>query len=417
MIYIKLIISILAISNLSAENKRLSFEDVQGKSPFNYSSINFLNWVPNENTYISRHNGKLIKVDIFSSDTSLFLSNDDFYANGNIIVKKGVSKKPEWDKKFVPSTFLFDKSGEKILFISKKEKIWRRSFYASYFVMDLKTKQIYSISENNKKLRNGKFSPDGKKVAYVREDNNIYVYDLKKYREKQITFNGSEKILNGLHGWVYEEEFGSFDAYRWSPDSRFIAYWEEDRSNVPVFKLFDELELYPTTQKIFYPKAGEKNPIKNIFVVDVKNRNRKKMNIGDNKDTYYPWLKWISNENIIVMRMNRLQNFWEFLNISRFNGKYHSGLSESDPNGWVELHRNYHFLNDGNIIWISERSGWHHIYIHDLKGNLIRQLTSGEWEVKNISHIDEKNKKYILFQTKNQFLKIDSIQSILMVAA
>ena len=177
--------------------------------------------------------------------------------------------------------------------------------------MDLKTKQIYSISENNKKLRNGKFSPDGKKVAYVREDNNIYVYDLKKYREKQITFNGSEKILNGLHGWVYEEEFGSFDAYRWSPDSRFIAYWEEDRSNVPVFKLFDELELYPTTQKIFYPKAGEKNPIKNIFVVDVKNRNRKKMNIGNNKDTYYPWLKWISNENIIVMRMNRLQNFWE----------------------------------------------------------------------------------------------------------
>ena len=270
MIYIKLIISILVISTVSAENKRLSFEDVQGKSPFNYSSINFLNWVPNENTYISRHNGKLIKVDIFSSDTSLFLSNDDFYANGNIIVKKGVSKKPEWDKKFVPSTFLFDKSGEKILFISKKEKIWRRSFYASYFVMDLKTKQIYSISENNKKLRNGKFSPDGKKVAYVREDNNIYVYDLKKYREKQITFNGSEKILNGLHGWVYEEEFGSFDAYRWSPDSRFIAYWEEDRSNVPVFKLFDELELYPTTQKIFYPKAGEKNPIKNIFVVDVK---------------------------------------------------------------------------------------------------------------------------------------------------
>ena len=78
MIYIKLIISILVISTLSAENKRLSFEDVQGKSPFNYSSINFLNWVPNENTYISRHNGKLIKVDIFSSDTSLFLSNDDF---------------------------------------------------------------------------------------------------------------------------------------------------------------------------------------------------------------------------------------------------------------------------------------------------------------------------------------------------
>ena len=413
MICKNIIISIFIFVSLKAENKRLSFEDVQGKSPFKFSSINFINWVPNENTYISRHGGKLVKVDIFSGDTSLFLSKDDFLINKkNIFIGKSVTQAAEWGEKFLPSKFWFDKSGEKILFTSNIEKIWRRSFYASYFVMDLSTKQIHSISKNNKKLRNGKFSPDGEKVAYVREDNNIYIYDLKKYKEKQITFNGSETILNGLHGWVYEEEFGSFDAYRWSPDSKFIAYWEENQSKVPLFTLFDELPLYPKTQKIFYPKAGEDNPVKNIFVVEVKKRSRKKMNIGINKDSYYPWMEWTNENNIVVMRMNRLQNFWEFLNISRFNGKSISSLSESDPNGWVELHRNYHFLDNGNIIWLSEKSGWHHLYIHNSEGKLVKQLTSGKWEVKNISHIDKKNRKIYFISNKesvfeNRFYSIN----------
>ena len=109
-------------------------------------------------------------------------------------------------------------------------------------------------------------------------------------------------------------------------------------------------------------------------------------------------MKWINNESLIVMRMNRLQNFWEFLTVSRSNGKSTAGLTESDPNGWVDLHRNYRFLENGNILWISERTGWKHLFLHSKNGKLINQITDGEWEVKRIVHIDEnKNKIYFMF--------------------
>lgn len=410
-----ILIIFIIISSLYSNPKRLSFEDVQGKSPFKYTSLNILTWVPNENTYITRIKNTFLKVDIMNSDSSIFLTDEDFRLNNkNIIISKAKTKQAPWRANFTPETFWFDSRGEKILFITNKEKIWRRSFYASYYVMDLKTKKIQSISKNNKKLRNAKFSPDGKQVSYIREDNNIYIYDLIKFKEKKLTTNGSSVILNGHLGWVYEEEFGSYDGYRWSPDSKNIAYWEENQSKVPIFSMFDEISLYPKIKEIRYPKAGEANPTMSIFVINIKKGKRKKMDIGDNSDIYYPWIKWTNKDLLKVMRMNRLQNHWDFLNIKIKNGKSNLGLSESDTSGWVQLHRNYNFLNDGRIVWMSERSGWHHIYIHSDDGELINQVTNGEWEVKQIVKVDEVNQKIYftankesIFETRFYSVKFD----------
>jgi dipeptidyl-peptidase-4 len=164
--------------------------------------------------------------------------------------------------------------------------------------------------------------------------------------------------------------------------------------------MFDEMELYPTTKKIRYPKAGQPNPSMKIFVVDVKKGRRKSMNIGDVKDTYYPWMEWTAEKKLTVMRMNRLQKHWEFLTVATKSGKSISGLSESDEAGWVGLHRNYKFLKNGNIVWMSERSGWHHLYIHTAAGELVQQITDGEWEVKRIIHLDEENE--IVYFTANK---------------
>ena len=413
-----ILIIFIIISSLYSNPKRLSFEDVQGKSPFKYTSLNILTWVPNENTYITRIKNTFLKVDIMNSDSSIFLTDEDFRLNNkNIIISKAKTKQAPWRANFTPETFWFDSRGEKILFITNKEKIWRRSFYASYYVMDLKTKKIQSISKNNKKLRNAKFSPDGKQVSYIREDNNIYIYDLIKFKEKKLTTNGSSVILNGHFGWVYEEEFGSYDGYRWSPDSKNIAYWEENQSKVPIFSMFDEISLYPKIKEIRYPKAGEANPTMSIFVINIKKGKRKKMDIGDNSDIYYPWIKWTNKDLLKVMRMNRLQNHWDFLNIKIKNGKSNLGLSESDTSGWVQLHRNYNFLNDGRIVWMSERSGWHHIYIHSDDGELINQVTNGEWEVKQIVKVDEVNQKIYftankesIFETRFYSVKFDGTE-------
>ena len=374
----KLILIAFIITLLPGAGKRLSFDDVQGKSPFKYAQLGMMSWYSNKNAYLTwgnnKNKGAIVEVSFPERDTVTFVDSSAFYIDG---IKLKVS------------LFTLDKTETKLLLLSNREKIWRHSYYGTYHIMDLITKTLEPVSKDNTNLRNVKISPDGEKVAYVRNDNNIYVYDLIRNREKKITNNGSKIILNGHFGWVYEEEFGSFDAYRWSPESQYIAYWEENQSQVPTFTMFDELSLYPTTQEIRYPKAGETNPTMSIFVANVKNGNRKKMNIGNTKDTYYPWMEWRDDAELIVMRMNRLQNYWEFLSVATKNGKSVSGLKESDLNGWVELHRNYHFLKNGNILWISERSGWNHIFIHRSDGELVKQVTDGDWEVKRIIKVDE----------------------------
>tara|TARA_B100001250_G_scaffold133430_1_gene114013 strand:+ start:212 stop:2401 length:2190 start_codon:yes stop_codon:yes gene_type:complete len=389
MIFKKEILILLFLSILLGENKRLSFDDVQGKSPFEYARLGMMKWHPNDNTYLSwgkgSYKGHIVSVNFPEQDTSVFADSSLLYMNG---------------KKLSIVNFELDKSKSKLLLLTKRKRIWRHSYYGEYYILDLNSKDVIPITNDNDNLRNVKFAPNGLKVAYVRKDNNLYVFDIKKRKEKKLTKTGSTTILNGHFGWVYEEEFGSFDAYRWSPNSKYIAYWEENQSKVPVFTMFDELGLYPTTQEIHYPKAGQTNPTMAIYVVDVNRGRNKKMDIKDTEDKYYPWMRWSDDDNLIIMRMNRLQNFWEFLNVSWQRGLSVSGLTESDPNGWVDLHRNYHFLQNGNILWISERSGWRHLFIHTSKGKLVKQVTDGNWEVKRIVRVDEKKNK--IYFTSNK---------------
>tara|TARA_A100001035_G_scaffold139941_1_gene109945 strand:+ start:368 stop:2617 length:2250 start_codon:yes stop_codon:yes gene_type:complete len=400
---------LILIGVIFAENKRLSFEDVQGKSPFKYASLGFIDWLPNENAYLIKSKDQILKVTVPNLDTTVFLAKKDFEIVGkNVLQSKNSDKAApwvqtvyqNWEELIKSSTFWLSNDGSKILFASEKNKIWRRSFSATYFYMNLKTKEIFPLSNDNSQIRNAKFSPDSKKIAYVRNDNNLYVYDLTKKRERQLTRDGSEVILNGHFGWVYEEEFGSFDGYRWSKDSEKIAFWREDQSNVPTFLLFDELTLYPSVKKIRYPKAGEANPEMSIFVANIKRGKPKKINVGDTDDVYLPWMEWFNSESLVLMKMNRLQNNWTFLKIFPSGKKYSEGISESDPNGWVQLHRNYHFLKNGNLLWMSERDGWHHIYLHTFEGEVLHQVTSGTWEVKKIVGVDEDREKVYFMANK-----------------
>ena len=125
---------------------------------------------------------------------------------------------------------------------------------------------------NGNRLRNVKFSPDGKSIAYVSGDNNLYVFRIDINKKIRLTKDGSFNIINGHFGWVYEEEFRSFDAYRWSPDSKYIAFVREDQTNVKQFPLVNELTTYPEIQWIHYPKVGETNPVLNIGIVNVKTK-------------------------------------------------------------------------------------------------------------------------------------------------
>ncbi len=386
-------------------NKRLTIEDVIGHPPFRSASLGRYLWFPGEDAILVKGKDSWNKIDFITNDTTVFLTREDF----NIIHSGNKPNSSELD--FLPSHIIFNKTGNKILFRKNAKRIWRHSSAATYFVLNLDTKEIIQVSKNNINLRNVKFSPDGRKLAYVRSDNNLYVFNMVNGKEKQLSRTGSDHILNGHFGWVYEEEFGSYDGYRWSPDSKSIAFWEENQSEVPVFTMVDELDLYPKLTTLHYPKAGQKNPKMKIGVVSIFGGRTKWMDILYNSDSYYPWMKWTEKNELVIMRMNRLQNEWTFLLTNPKRSKSKIGLKESDEQGWVDLHRNYYFLKNGKILWISERTGWQHLFIHSKDGTEEKQITSGNWEVTKIVHVDEK-KNIIYFMANKKDMSESHLYSI-----
>ena len=358
--------------------KRLTLEDVTGESPFEIASLGKIVWISGEDayTFLKQSNDvrSLYRVDLMTDDTTLFLDGERLKFNGSSVVVTNYS---------------FSQDGHKILIQTDREKIWRRTNWGTYWIYNRETAEMVPVSKNNQRLRNVKFSPDGKMVAYVREDNNLYTFEIGRKRERQLTRTGTDVVLNGHFGWVYEEEFSIYDAYRWSPDSKTIAYWEENQSRVPVFTMINELELYPVMTEIRYPKAGQTNPTMRIGVVKATGGATRWMDIGDNRDMYYPRIYWHSSEQLLVMRMRRLQNRWDLLICNPKSGKKKQGLMEMDENGWVSVHDNYRFLEKDEIVWISERSGYQHLYRHTLKGEELAQLSDGQWEATRIVHLDE----------------------------
>ena len=372
-----LLLAFAICSNLFG-GKRLTLEDVTGESPFEIASLGKMVWISGEDayTFLKQSNDvrSLYRVDLVTDDTTLFLDGERLKFNGLPVVVTNYS---------------FSQDGHKILIQADREKIWRRSNWGTYWIYNRETAEMVPVSKNNQRLRNVKFSPDGKMVAYVREDNNLYTFEIGRQRERQLTRTGTDVILNGHFGWVYEEEFSLYDAYRWSPNSKTIAYWEENQSRVPIFTLINELELYPVTTEIRYPKAGQTNPTMRIGVVKATGGATRWMDIGDNRDMYYPRIYWHSSEQLLVMRMRRLQNRWDLLICNPKSGKKKQGLMEMDENGWVSVHDNYRFLEKDEVVWISERSGYQHLHRHTLKGEELAQLSDGQWEATRIVHLDE----------------------------
>ena len=177
---------------------------------------------------------------------------------------------------------------------------------------------------------------------------------------------------------VYEEELSGYDGYRWSPDSRFIAFVEEDQSKVKRFNMIDDLKLYPEIQQVFYPKAGNRNPSIKIAVINVQGGGKKFVDLDQDTSSYYPWFEWYDDENLWIMKLGRMQKKWQMIYADVSSGRIMEGLQESDPNGWVELHRTNQILKEkGLFLHISERDGYQHLYLERADGRFTVQLLAG----------------------------------------
>jgi dipeptidyl-peptidase-4 len=378
-----LILLLISTSVFGQSKKSFTLEDVFKKGTFSTKGMRGLRSMKDGNTYLTVETDEKTKVRYVAKNNYLDGKQNSILFKETDLVFKGDT---------LPISTDFNDTETKVLIPVDEEAIYRRSSKANYFVYDLLTNKITEVSGNGKQLF-ATFSPDGNSVAFVR-DNNLFVKNLLSGEEKQLTSDGkNNEVINGRSDWVYEEEFSFAQAFYWSPDGKKIAFYKFNEKDVPEFSMTMFDGLYPTEYKYKYPKPGEKNAIVSIHVYDLASSNIKTVDIGTETDQYIPRIRWTQDANTVcVLRMNRHQNKVEYLLANASTGATKTLMTETDKY-YVDIEKEQlTFLNNGKqFINVSEKDGFNHIYLYDLSGKQITQITKGAWEVSDIYGIDQKN--------------------------
>lgn len=292
-------------------------------------------------------------------------------------------------------TYRFSPNEDLVLLATNTEAIYRHSSKSNFYIYSLKDQSLTAVSQNGKQ-RLASFSPDNKKIAFVR-DNNLFIVELADMSEKQITSDGEfENIINGTTDWVYEEEFSFTRAFYWSPDGAYIAYYKFNESKVKEFWLTYYGNLYPEHEKYKYPKAGEDNSIVSIHTYELATEKTRSMDIGEETDIYIPRIKWThQSDELAILWMNRLQNELKILIANPATGNTHTIYQENNKY-YIDITDNLYFIADKKgknkgFILTSEISGYNHIYYQAMNGKSIAQLTKGNWDVDAIIDYDTQN--------------------------
>jgi len=276
-------------------------------------------------------------------------------------------------------SYRFSSDETQIMFTTDVEHIYRHSTRENVWIYNLESKKLQKVSENGKQ-RYSTFSPNGEKIAFVR-DNNIFIYDLKSSKETQVTTDGKfNHIINGATDWVYEEEFGISKALFWSPNNAYLAYYRFDESSVKEFNMIMyQNELYPTDYRYKYPKAGEDNSLLDIYVYNVKKKTSEIANFP--KTEYVPVIKWADDNDLAIQTLNRHQNDFKIHLLDAKTNKSHIIYHETSET-YVDPVNRWHFLPKSNEMLItSEKDGYKHIYSINYKTGIEEQLTKGDWDV------------------------------------
>lgn len=370
------LITWLIVCSAVAQNQ-ITLEDIFQKGTFNQSTVQGLRSMKDGNHYTVMENGSQIVRYSYQTGQRVSVFFD----------LKSVQNAPI--TRF--SSYELSNDETKILLTTDVESIYRHSFTASYYVWNSVTQELQPLSDKGKQQL-ATFSPDGERVAYVR-DNNLFIKSLRFGTESQITYDGEKnKIINGAPDWVYEEEFGFSKAFAWSPDSKFLAFMKFDESEVREFGMtmfrgdkpsLDEYALYPENVTFKYPKAGEKNSTVKVMVYEIRSRTTIAADTGTETDQYIPRIKWTPDANdLVIMRLNRRQNQLDVLYANPFTGESRLIFRERNEKFVDEdFLDKFIYLDNGNFIVTSERNGFSHLYLHDRQGFEIAQITSGNFDV------------------------------------
>ena len=278
-----------------------------------------------------------------------------------------------------PSQYQWAPDGAGILFQGPTALAW----------LEVKSQTARTLVTGKAAISDPKISPDGRFVSFVR-DHNLWVVNLADGKEREITQGGTEEIRKGELDWVYPEELDCKTGYWWAPDSSAIAFLEMDERKVSQYPLVDFSSPSGEAEMERYPAAGGANPIVRVLAVSLNGGEPRVMDIGAETDIYIPRVNWLTDsQHVAIQRLNRTQTTLDLLIDDTSTGKSRAALSQSDAN-WINISDDLYFLKDGKrFLWSNEQTGFRHVYLYDLDGKQLAQLTKGEWEVSAVDAVDE----------------------------
>lgn len=303
--------------------------------------------------------------------------------------------------------FLFSLDRKKVLIMTNTKKVWRYDTRGDYYVYDIASRALRQLGKGlpASSLMFAKISPDGSKAAYVSR-HNIYTEELASGKVTKVTTDGTDRMINGTFDWVYEEEFGCRDGFRWSPDSKKIAFWQIDATKIRNYLMLNTTDsIYSFNVPVEYPKAGQDPSACRIGVVGADGGSVEWVKVpGDAVQHYIPRMEWTTNQNeIIIQQLNRKQNESKVMLCNLGSGTVKTIYTEQDK-AWIDIKSRWNdddpsgwewIAGGKEFIWVSEKDGWRHIYRVDRNGKETL-ITRGNYDITGIGLIDEKN-GYIYF--------------------
>jgi len=354
-----------------------------------YQNVNAqgVNWNADGSGYYQISGGEIVLVTLPKNERKTIVSRSLLTPSG----KSGA---------IAVRSFQLSADGSKALIYTNSKKVWRYDTRGDYWLADLVANKIVQIGKDKPEssLMFAKISPDGTKIAYVSK-HNLYVENVDGTNTKALTTDGSDRLINGTFDWVYEEEFDCRDGFRWSPDSKSIAYWQIDARKIKNFLMINNTDsIYPFTIPVEYPKVGENPSACKVGVVNVANADTKWLDVpGDQIQHYIPRMQWIPGSNeIILQQLNRQQNTNNVFICNATDGTAKAIYTET-AKAWIDAEEEWKWLADNKEFTIvSDKDGWDHLYRISRDGKKQTLITKGNYDVIDVKLIDEKN-NYVYF--------------------
>ena len=353
-----------------------------------------IKWTADGLAYTKLKDGNIVKVDPKTDAETILIKKEQLTAAGSSIA-------------LVPQSYDYSSDNSKLLLFTNTVKVWRYKTRGEYWILDIARNQLHQVGKSlpPQSLMFAKFSPDGKQVAYVSE-HNLFSEDVNSGISRRLTNDGSRKLINGTFDWVYEEEFGCRDGFRWGPDSKQLAFWQVDATKIRDYYMLNTTDsVYSKVIPVEYPKTGDAPSPVRLGVVTLSNGAVRWMKIeGDPQQNYLPRMEWSGFNELIVQQLDRKQQESKLIYCNTADGNSRTFWAESDD-AWVDLNASepggdpsgWSWVNKGqDFLWVSEKDGWRHIYRISRDGKTVTLLTKGNYDIGEIKGVDETN-NYIYF--------------------